>query len=66
MDAVAVALGVVVLVVFVAMGVSGWRYARSSRDDVDRSYLASLADLDRLAPPRLPVVSTQEPIPTFT
>jgi hypothetical protein len=50
LDAVALALGIVVLVTFAAMGYAGWR---SAHDEVDPSYRAALSDLDRLAPPRL-------------
>lgn len=66
LDAVAVVLGVVVFLTFATMGFVSWWTTRSARRDLDLSYLASLAALDRLAPPRLPVVTKEEPMPPFT
>ena len=66
MDAVAVVLGGMVFLTFAAMRFASWRAMRSGRGVLDLSYLASLAALDRLAPPRLPVVAKEDPTPPFT
>ena len=66
MDAVAVVLGVVVFLSFAALGFASWWTTRSARRDMDLSYVACLATVDRLAPPRLPVVAKEEPAPPFT